>query len=49
VSISFKQSKQALNIDSNGHPKNKQKKQKRFKTTKTAQKRVFYISSYGYG
>ena len=50
VSIWFKQSKCAINIDSNGH----QKKQKEQKNTKTvlnqqknpAQKNVFYISTH---
>jgi len=47
VSISFKQSKHALNIDSNGHQK---QNKKRFKTTTTKtyrKKHVCYISTSG--
>ena len=48
MSIWFKQSTCALNIDSNGHQKQKEQKntKKRFKTTKKpAQKHAFYISN----
>ena len=46
VNIWFKQSKCALNIDSNGHQKKQkeQKTQKRFKTTKNQHKNVFFTS-----